>query len=75
MSETRPRWGFLKTPTLQQNSEKLDLPHNYAAKYTNSGAVDLDRNFSIESTLLSNLFEDMSMSTNTGPPSYDVMLT
>ena len=47
----------------------------YRRNYEQDNLLDLDRKPHIENSLLSNLFEDMSMSTNTGPPSYDVLAT
>ena len=72
MSEKQSRWGVLKVQNSQKTYEKLEVPDHYNNKYSADGTLDLDRNSYLEDSLLSNLFEDMSMSTNTGPPSYDV---
>ena len=45
MTEKKSRWGFLKTPTIQKNYEKLEVPQNYGTKFSNSESLDLDRNF------------------------------
>lgn len=73
MSDHGSRWGVLKTPYTQKSYEKLELLPQYRRNYEQDNLLDLDRNSQTENSLLSNLFEDMSMSTNTGPPSYDVI--
>jgi hypothetical protein len=72
MSSKKTRWSISKNPGVFTCYEKLEVPENYNKKFSADGTLDLDRNVNIEDSLLSNLFEDMSMSTNTGPPSYDV---
>ena len=66
------RWGVLKTQFPQKEYEHLEPLPSYRRNTQQDNPLDLDRNSYPENSLLSNLFEDMSMSTNTGPPSYDV---
>lgn len=72
MVDNVSRWGVLKTQYAQKEYEKLEPLPNYRRSQQDN-PLDLDRKDYIENSLLSNLFEDMSMSTNTGPPSYDVI--
>ena len=73
MSRHDSRWGVLKTPLAQKTYEQLQHLPQYRRNHQQENPLDLDRNRNLENSLLSNLFEDMSMSTNTGPPSYDVV--
>jgi hypothetical protein len=75
MSDHVSRWGVLKDQYQQKDYEKLELLPQYRRSYQQDNPLDLDRKIHSEHSLLSNLFEDMSMSTNTGPPSYDVIKT
>lgn len=73
MADHVSRWGVLKAQFPQKEYEKLEPLPSYRRNTQQDNPLDLDRKFQIENSLLSNLFEDMSMSTNTGPPSYDVI--
>lgn len=70
----RSRWAPTTGPRpLPSQYEKLEYHPKKAPIYNYS-----DQPFSIDSkihidSLMSNLFEDLSMTTNTGPPSYDVI--
>ncbi|CAG9331527.1 unnamed protein product [Blepharisma stoltei] len=60
------RWAPTSGPRpLPSQYEKLD--YQLPASYSNPS-------FAIDNSLMSNLFEDLSMTTNTGPPSYDSFL-